>query len=211
MKNILVLLADWANGIFAVLLASWCTGAEVVWWYFLVGILLAMCPDLDAIPELWRRGKLAASSEHPTDHRDGLHYPIVFIVAGTLLAWWLGFWGFVFLFATLLHFINDLYGTGWGIKLLWPFTSHNYKFLGRRVNRLKFLLVSDGDWAHINTSERRLRLLVSWSKDELPSYIDRWGDEDWIERWYLRLNWISCIEYGLFGIALILAVVTLLY
>lgn len=79
MKYVLALLADWANGIFAVLLALWVTGTEVVFWYFLVGIALSHLPNIDALSELWRRGKVAASAENMADHRDGLHYPLIVI------------------------------------------------------------------------------------------------------------------------------------
>lgn len=202
MYQFLALLADIANGVFAVALSAFITGQEVVWWHFLIGIPLAMYPDLDAIPELLKRGKLAASSEHVEDHREGLHFPILFLLAGLWGVFVFGYWGLVFLLATVLHFINDLYGTGWGIPLLWPLTHRRYKVLGRRVNRLKSLLKQDGDWDNVSSDERRLRWVVSWSKEELGSYIQRWGEENWIERWYLSLNWISFLEYTLFGLSL---------
>lgn len=78
MKNILPILADIANGVFATLLASYCTNTEVLWWHILIGVAFAMFPDLDALQELWKRGKIAASNNNPKDHRDGLHYPILF-------------------------------------------------------------------------------------------------------------------------------------
>jgi len=211
MKTILTLLADWANGIFAVVLASLITGTEIVWWYFPIGILLAMCPDLDAIPELLKRGKLAASAEHVGDHREGLHYPVVFFIVGAVFIYFSPFYGWLFFIATTLHFINDLYGTGWGIPLLWPLTNRRYKLLGRRANRMKHVLITESDWDQLPHEERRLRFIVSWSKDELTSYIRKWGLENWIEPSYLRLNWVSGIEYGLFICALILLVSTLLY
>ncbi len=40
MKNVVSLLADWANGIFAVLIASWWFGVDPLWWHFLVGLVL---------------------------------------------------------------------------------------------------------------------------------------------------------------------------
>lgn len=204
MKEILALLADWANGIFAVVLASFITSTEVVWWHFLIGILIAMCPDLDAIPELIKRKRLAASAEHLSDHREGLHYPVIFLVVGGILVYLYPFYGWMFLIAVMLHFINDLYGTGWGIPLLWPLTDRRYKLLGRRVNRMKSILVEDGDWEKLPDSERRLRLIVSWEKKELTSYIQKWGMENWINRYYLNINWISGIEYGLFMFAIVL-------
>ena len=173
MKEVLALLADWANGIFAVVLASYITGTEIVWWHFIIGILIAMCPDLDAIPELIKRKKTAASAEHPSDHRGGLHYPIVFLIIGVVFIYLHPFFGWMFLIAVVLHFINDLYGTGWGIPLLWPVTDRRYKLLGRRVNRMKYILVEDGDWEKLPSSERKLRLIVSWKADELTSYIQK--------------------------------------
>lgn len=210
MKNVLALLADWANGIFAVLWAASITGSDILWWYFVIGILLSHVPDLDALGELWRRGKIAASAEHAGDHRDGLHYPIVWFVVGLAAALVLGYWGWVFFLVTMLHFINDFYGTGWGIKLLWPMSHKNYKLLGRRVNRAKRILKHNGDWGQLTSEERRLRLIVSWLPDELPAYMRRWGMENWIELTYLRLNWISGVEYALCIVAVFLMLIYLL-
>jgi len=209
MKEILALLADFANGIFAIIFASYITNTEVLWWYFPIGILLAMSPDLDAIPELLKRGRVSASSEYATDHREGLHYPIIFIFIGTLLSYFYGFWGYTFLLAIILHFINDLYGTGWGIPALWPKNKKRYKFLGRRVNRMKSVLIEDGDWEKLSNSERKLRLVVSWEESELTSYIQKWGVDKWIEKYYLRINWISGVEYSLFIVSIILIIISL--
>lgn len=207
----LALLADFANGIFATLIASYVSGESVAWWHFVIGALLAMSPDLDAIPELLRRGRVAASPEHPTDHRSGLHYPILFVVAGAAAAYLAPFWGTLVLAATLLHFVNDLYGTGWGIELLWPLSTRRFKFFSRRANQLKSMLVANGRFAELPVSERRLRLLVSWTRAELPLYIKTYGVDDWIPPTYLRLNAIMLVEYSLFLVALLLMARTLLY
>jgi len=210
MKNIVSLFADWANGIFAVLFAAWWFGIDPLWWHFAIGLLLSHAPDIDAIPELFKRGRVAASAEHPYDHRETLHYPVVLITLAALIAYFVPYWGAIFLFSVTLHLINDLYGTGWGIKLFWPLSKRNYKLLGRRVNRLRYLLVQDGDWDTQSHNERRLRALVSWSPDELPVYMTRWGIDNWIPKYYFHLNSISIIEYGLFLIAVCLLLVTLL-
>jgi hypothetical protein len=209
MKNVVSLLADWANGIFAVLVAAWWFGIDPFWWHFLVGLVLSHTPDIDAIPELLKRGRVAASAEHPHDHRDALHYPIVLVSIAAVLAYLIPYWGTIFLVVVSLHLINDLYGTGWGIKLFWPFSKRNYKVLGRRVNRLRYLLEQDGDWNTQSEDERKLRLLVSWTQAELPIYMTRWGIDDWIPKYYFHLNSISIVEYGLFVIALGLMVVAL--
>tara|TARA_B100000508_G_scaffold67978_1_gene53038 strand:+ start:4672 stop:5181 length:510 start_codon:yes stop_codon:yes gene_type:complete len=165
-------------------------------------------PDLDAIPELIRRGRVSASSENPYDHREGLHYPLVLVSLGVLAMIVVPYWGHMFLVATLLHLVNDFYGTGWGIKLLWPISNSNYKLLGRRVNRLKYLLADS--WSDLPDSEKKLRLVVSWDRRELPDYIEKWGMDYWIEQYYLKLNWICVTEYVLFAVAVVLSVYSLI-
>ncbi len=207
MKSILAILADVANGIFATLIAGAITGVNPTW-HFFIGIALAMCPDLDAIPELIKRGKVASSAENVRDHREALHFPILFIIVGVIVIYFAPFWGWLFLIATMLHFLNDLYGTGWGIPLLWPFTNRRFKLLGRRANLLKSILKEKGFWEAETNEEKKLRLLVSWSHAELGPYIKKYGIEDWIERYYLKLNWISGVEYCLFALAVALLVHT---
>lgn len=169
----------------------------------MIGLLLAMSPDLDALPELIRRGRVGSSADNPHDHREGLHYPILFLIVGAAILYFDTFWGTLFLLATSLHFVNDVYGTGWGIALLWPFSNKRYKFFGRRVNRSKAMLIHDGDWDVLNPEERKLRFVVTWAKEELPYYTKRWGVENWIEGSYYHLTWISAVEYLLLAMALI--------
>ncbi|NBC30797.1 MAG: hypothetical protein GVY29_12495 [Spirochaetes bacterium] len=209
MSYILVLLADWANGIFAVVLAAYFMGTDVAWWHFLIGIVFSHGPDIDALPELWRRGQIGADAEHDGDHRDGLHYPLALLAFGGVAAWLFGYWGLILFFSLVLHLVNDLYGTGWGIKLFWPFSSRQYKLLGRRVNMAKWLLHSQGLWDTLSNNERRLRLLVSWEPAELPTYMARYGDPNWMQNTYMRINWISGIEYALFLIAVVLVIMAL--
>lgn len=212
MKYILALLADFANGLFATLLAGYITGAEILWWHFLVGIALSMLPDSDALAEIFRRrGVVAAHAEDADDHRDYFHFPIIYLIVGLGLMWWNSYWGSMFLIGTMLHFFNDMYGTGWGVPLLWPFSRRRFKFLKRKANLLKYILVEKGLWETTLPAERKYRLIVSWSREELPEYIARFGIADWIEQYYLRLNWISLLEYGLFATAIILTIHTLVY
>ncbi|MEY2641296.1 MAG: hypothetical protein RL150_689 [Candidatus Parcubacteria bacterium] len=207
MKYALALLADIANGIFAMLLAAHLTQTELLWWHLLLGIGFAMCPDLDALPELIKRHKLAASAAYAHDHRSGFHFPLLFLIVGAVAVYVAPFFGTLFLIATMLHFVNDLYGTGWGIPVLWPLRNTRYKLLARRANRMKSMLAHDGDWNVLPDAERRLRLVASWEEAELPLYLRRWGIEDWVDHYYLKLNWISVTEYTLFVVAVLLLVV----
>lgn len=209
MKVLPAFFADWANGIFAVLLAGYLTGTEVLWWHFIIGLVFAQLIDIDALPELWRRGRLAASAENVHDHRDGLHYPLFVVPVLVVTAFLIGYWGWVLCFAVSLHLLNDLYGTGWGLKALWPFSRSNYKFLARRANYLKSHLHETSEWDRLTPDERRLRFLVVWSEEELPDYLRHWGIESWVERYYWRRNWVMAVEYALFVAALGAAILSL--
>lgn len=38
----------------------------------------------------------------------------------------------------------------------------------------------------------------------------RWGIDDWIPKYYMHVNSISVVEYGLFVVAVVLVILTLL-
>ncbi len=210
MKSVLALLADFANGIFAVLIACAVYDIPPQWWYFLIGLPLAMLPDIDAIPEILKRGRVSSDASYTRDHRTFLHYPIISIVIFTPVYLYGGFWGLVVVLAVLLHLLNDLYGTGWGLQLLWPLSTRHYKFFGRRANRLRSMLSDSGYLQELPLEETKLRFMVSWSKAELTDYITRYGVDNWIIYWYLRPNWVSVVEYSLFLVATTLMVVSLI-
>lgn len=210
MKSILALLADFANGIFAVLIACAVYDVPPVWWYFLIGLPLAMLPDVDAVPELLKRGKVSSDSSYTRDHRTFLHYPIISIIIFIPVFYYGGFWGLVIVLAVFLHLLNDLYGTGWGLQLLWPVSTRHYKFFGRRANRLHSMLAEAGDLIILPSEETRLRFMVSWPKAELKDYITRFGVDNWIIHWYLRPNWVAVVEYSLFLVATTLMVTSLI-
>ena len=104
-----------------------------------------------------------------------------------------------------------MYGTGWGIPLFWPFSKRKYKFFGSRANQPEALLVTHSEYSMLEEAEQKQRLVVSWSEDELPMHIKRFGFDDWIDKVYLTVNWISIVEYSLFFMAVVLLIMTLLY
>ncbi len=210
MLRILALLADIANGLFALVLASILTGTSLQWWHPFIAIPFAMIPDIDACYELYRRGRVSASAVHQKDHRTFLHYPILALPCALFSIAVGGYWGMVLGIAIILHLANDFYGTGWGLSLFWPLRTTHYKLLGRRANRLRSLLVREGDWDVVTNEERKLRLIVSWSAEELPTYITRWGVDDWIPLWYYELTWVAVVEYTLFLFAAILFTIELM-
>ena len=111
----------------------------------------------------------------------------------------------------MLHFVNDLYGTGWGIPLFWPLSKRKYKFFGSKLNQSRNMLCENNEYKTLGPLEQSHHAIVSWSEEELPLYIQRFGFDDWIDRVYLTVNWISITEYSLFITSVILLSVTLLY
>jgi hypothetical protein len=113
--------------------------------------------------------------------------------------------------AVALHLVNDVYGTGWGLPLLFPLTNNHYKFFSRKANLPARVLKERGLWTSLPSGETRVRLLVHWRKDELPAYILKYGLDDWIDLCYLQVTPMAVIEYSLFVVALVLTLGSLLY
>jgi len=201
MKNILPILADFANGIFATAIASYFLGIDPTW-HYIIGILFAMSPDLDAVSELFKRGRVSSSAVYEYDHREYLHFPILFIIIGFLLTSLSPFFGYLFLVASVLHFVNDLYGTGWGVAILWPFSKDRFKLFSRRSAQPKNLLVKNGFWDNLSDEERKFRFVVRWKNSELPQYIKKYGIDDWIPEFYLKANPVCVTEYIIFILSL---------
>lgn len=194
LKLILPMLGDFANGVFAVVFASWLLGAEVMWWHFLVGFVCALLPDLDALPEVLAHGQVGKKQEGSTlaaNHRTYLHYPVIYLAVGLLVFPWYPYWGTIFLLGTLLHFVRDMLGTGWGVKALWPMSNKNYRFFSQ----------GNDDF----------QATAALTDEETSEFAEEHGNSDWLEDTYLRLTWISGIEYALFLGAIMLLVFSLIY
>ena len=73
------------------------------------------------------------------------------------------------------------------------------------------MLQESGADITLQPSEQKQHFLASWSQEEQPEYIKRFGYDDWIDRVYLTINWISITEYTLFVLSFILLIVTLVY
>ncbi len=127
MKLLLPIVADVGHGILATFIAGLVLHVPLTW-HFLVGIAFALLPDIDAVPRLLRTGSAVATKDDPQDHREFLHYPILFLLGGILISVFSMFWGLLFLSATMFHFLNDTWGTGYGIAWAWPFSKQNLKF-----------------------------------------------------------------------------------
>lgn len=194
LKLILPTLGDLANGVFAVTAAAYLFHIDLQWWHFVIAVIISLLPDLDALPELLLHGavgKKQTTSELPTNHRSFMHYPALYLIFGLALYSWDQFWGVTFLGAVILHFLRDVLGTGWGVKLLWPVSHMNYKFTQSSVGST--------------------HATHSFTDSEIPEIASSQGNSNWLEDTYLRFTWISCVEYTLFIISVCLVIWQLLY
>lgn len=186
MYRVLPLLGDAGLGILTIVFIS-CqyerNGLEVFW--FLPCIFL---PDLDAIPEIQRRGHTGASYLNPYDHRELFHKPILWLLGAWGLVEVHNFYGTLVFGLVLVHFLHDSMLTGWGVPWLWPITS----------DRIKFFVDSK------NENSCAVRNLVRvYRRHKLYGLIMQYGDDEWISHLYLRPTAVSVIEYGIFITSLV--------
>ncbi len=188
MYRILPLLCDIGLGILAALGVEWTLGLPFSWAHIGIGLAFAFILDVDVLfdPDLWRDGYVSTHVDSPYDHRDLIHKPFAWLLACAFAYMFVPHeWVLIAGSAVFLHFVHDSMGTGFGITWLWPFSTRSYKFFATKENKYTFRSP-----------------LVSWSREELPDVIRRYGVKEWIPLLYFRLTWISGIEYAVFAIGI---------
>lgn len=187
-------LADFGHGLLIATLFHMVLGLAPSAMIYGLAVLFSILPDLDGIPEFLIFKNIGASHDRPKDHREGLHYPILWLMAGTMLSLIAPLYGTLFLICTMVHFLNDSWGTGWGIKWLWPLSHNSYKFFS-----------SAHEDAHVGASS----FISSLNTTEKATAIQTKGNPNWLEDVYLRVTPISVIEYSTFILGLLLTVLHL--
>jgi hypothetical protein len=189
MKKLLFIapgLADFGHGILLTILVIHLFGVEPAVWHFVLGLLFSVLPDLDGMKEFFRHGNIDAG-EHG-DHRDGLHYPLVWVTVGVAIIFINPFIGTLFTVCVLAHFFNDSWGTGWGVAWLWPFSNRSYKIFSQN---------------NVDADTSYTSLVTSWDPVAKNETAKRLGNRNWLEDIYGRITTISVIEYGTFLLALL--------
>lgn len=187
MYKILPLLGDVGLGVLSVIFVSILYNINNP--YLFIFVPLILLPDCDAIMEIKRRGKVAASAENPYDHRELLHKPLLWLLFCGIAWYFTGHYGAIMFIMVLLHFIHDSVFTGWGVAWLSPFSNVRIKFFVDKRNEVSF---RPRDFVRI------------WQPNELETMIATYGNENWIEDIYLTINIITLVEYGIFSISLTL-------
>ncbi len=147
-------------------------------------ILMAAFPDLDFLMVTLEYGY---TGKYAHNHRHLFHYPIIYILLfGILVFAFFGIpWLVVFLLTSIIHFIHDSIGIGWGTAWMFPFNRRSYKFFTSKENKFS------------------KNFVVSWDQKELNELVELHGDPHWIKNIYLRLTPILVIELSVFILSLL--------
>lgn len=144
----------------------------------LLGIAAALLPDLDYV---WRMIK--PNGKLDSTHRDILHYPLLLSPSAALIGYIISPGvALLFLVGTLLHFIHDSIGVGFGVKWLYPFNKNSYMF---------FFQASTP-----RNKNMPKRVIYSWDDDQRAEMIETYGYDKWIRHLYFRLHPYGLFEYG---------------
>ncbi len=166
------MLLDIILGIVVAIATTETLGVAMSWWHLAAGITFALMPDLDFLWHFFKKREIAAHAGNPEDHRDGLHYPLMYLSTGfAMIGMFSSSFAIMFLFASFLHFVHDSVGIGWGVKWGWPFSQKNYKLFCEK----------DGTFSR--------RFLVSWEPSDMREVIIQEGDSDWIQNLFLCPLW----------------------
>lgn len=180
----LTMLADIGLGIFVALLAARLFGTELTAQLIGMSVLCALLPDADFIVHAIVHRKMGGKYAHI--HRDLFHYPLLYCVVGGLIAVLFGgVWFFIFMTASLAHFVHDTMGIGWGIKWAYPFSKKIFKLFSTK----------EGDLS--------MSASTSWTEKELKKVAKEKGNEHWIRDVYFRWHPIGIIEDLLFVVSLV--------
>jgi hypothetical protein len=150
-----------------------------------VGVIFALLPDLDFI--LYKAKK---DLKNIHKHRNLLHYPLLYIPIGVIVILFFSKpLTILFGICSLLHFIHDSIGIGWGIKWFFPFSKNSYSFLNI--------------YQPPNKEQIPKAFLHIWKDEEMDMIVDKYGDENWIKNIYFHFHPYAIFEFLVFIIAVV--------
>lgn len=152
-----------------------------------VGILFALGPDLDYLYHILRH----RHGQNDFEHRNLLHLPLLYLPVGTVIVFLVAgpMYATLFLIPSLLHFIHDSIGIGWGVRWLYPFSTDNIAFLYLYSGKIR---------------EGLRRPIFVFDAETLRQTVSEHGDSDWKRSIYGKLHPIAIIEYSFFVLSLII-------
>lgn len=163
---------DIGIGLVLTAIIGWATGATPSVLLITVGMIGSLWPDVDAI--IWKlRGKKMDHLAH--QHRDLLHYPLIFTPLLSMAVGWILGWqaGTLFAVATLAHFTHDTIGHAWGIRWFYPLDSRY--------------------WCYRSYGSQPTRL-YAWTKTTQDILCGLYGNRTWMQQTYGQWNAPLMIE-----------------
>ncbi len=164
-------------------------GFEASFSWYALGVLFALLPDVDVFlsrMSLVMRKRGSGVGKYAHEHRDLLHYPILFVImAVALYAIATPEIAILFAGAVFLHFAHDSVHIGWGIAWLWPYSKRTIKFFSNKK----------GPWSW--------NLVKTWSGTDLRHAAHEHGNDNWLKDYYFTLSPTVIFEV----VALILSLV----
>lgn len=175
---------DIGFGLLLGLAHTFVTGGYPAWQPLALGVLFALLPDLDFLIQAARRRSFA-HVDHT--HRDTLHHPIPYLVLGSALVWLLmPQYLALFIATSLVHFLHDSIGVGYGIPWLSPFS--------QRYGKLFCNHRGDFSWTSC----------VWWKRSERDVVIAQRHDPDWVRNhYYGKWTFTSATEVVLLSLAVL--------
>ena len=133
--------------------------------WILSGVVFALLPDIDFWIEYAERGTVGGKviGAHRTLYHNPIPYIPIALFIGTLFG---PAWMVLFALGVFGHFVHDLSGMGYGIRLFWPFSDRWYKFFSAKNGEIHY------DLDH---------LVVSWSPEEMRQLVAARGNDNWIK------------------------------
>ncbi len=191
------MLLDIALGIFTALGLATATGVKASLLLVVIGVVFALLPDIDFILYCILHPKKAFSrSSH--EHRNTLHYPLLYIPIGSIVVWSIFelighsglFMSILFMIASLLHFIHDSIGIGFGVLWLYPFSKTHYAFLYRCS------LKDTGE-------NKNWKWLYTWTFEEMKETSQQEENDHWFRDIYLSFHPYGMCELIVFLLSLV--------
>lgn len=146
-----------------------------------LGVILTLLPDLDFIVMKFKPAKYRQMERH----RELFHLPLLYLSIGTLIFSVFGLpFVSLFILASVVHFIHDSVGIGWGVMWLYPFRSDSYSFI-----------YQIDTWKHVDIGRK---FVYIWPRRDITKLSERYGDKDWIRHTYGDFHPYAIIEFTVF-------------
>ncbi len=181
--------ADIGIGIILSVGVSKIFSVELTWFLVFLGVIFALIPDFDFILALISKCFKNSFIKSYDFHREISHFPIIYLIVSLLVFLFAGkFFGFLFFFGTLCHFLHDSVGTGWGIKWFWPFSKKSYKLFSDQQGRLFWKI-------------------AIWDEEALHETQVKFGNPNWIRDIYFRPTVVSISEFAILVVGIIVLII----